>query len=92
MEHTVKLLSVVVLMMAMVAFAVGPVFATQPTEFNPPQHDPQHPGYPGARNSDNYVAFFSAQVIHNGADVRTQTPRGGLVKEQHATCNNASRK
>jgi hypothetical protein len=92
MKRIVMLLSVVVLMMVMVAIAVGPVFATQPTEFNPPQHDPQHPGYPGSRNSDNCVAFFSAQVIHNGADVRTQTPRGGLVKEQQATCNNASPK
>jgi hypothetical protein len=86
MKRIVMVLSVVVLIMVMVAIAVGPVFATQPTEFNPPQH-------PGAsRNSDNCVAFFSAQVIHNGADVRTQTPRGGLVKEQQATCNNASPK
>ncbi len=76
----------VVLMMVMVAMAVGSVFATQPTEFNPPQH-------PGAsRNSDNCVAYFSAQVIHNGADVRTQTPRGGLVKGQQATCNHTNQK
>jgi len=90
MKRIVMLLSVVVLVM--VAIAVGPVFATQPTEFNPTQHNPQHPGYPGSRNSDNCVAYFSAQVIHNGADVRNQTPRGGLVKEQQATCNNASPK
>jgi hypothetical protein len=86
MKRMVMLLTVVVLMMVMVAMAVGPVFATQPTEFNPPQH-------PGAsRNSDNCVAYFSAQVLHNGADVRNQTPRGGLVKGQQATCNNANQK
>jgi hypothetical protein len=92
MKRIVVLLTVVVLMMVMVAMAVGPVFATQPTEFNPPQHDPQHPGYPGSRNSDNCVAFFSAQVIHNGADVRTQTPRGALVKGQQANCIHANQK
>jgi hypothetical protein len=91
-KRILVLLSVVALMVVMLAMAVGPAVATQPTQWNPPQHDPQHPGYPGSRNSHNCVAYSSAQVIHNGAVVRTQTPRGGLVKGQQASCNDANQK
>jgi hypothetical protein len=65
-KRILVLLTVVALLMVMLAMAVGPAFATQPTEFN----DPQHPG--GSLNSGNCVAISSAQVKHNGADVRNQ--------------------
>jgi hypothetical protein len=84
-KRILVLISVVALMMVMVAMAVGPAFATQPTEFNPPQH----PG--GSRNSDNCVGYFSAQVKHNGADVRNQD-RQAEARRLQATCNNANQK
>jgi hypothetical protein len=64
-KRILVLLSVVAMMVVMLAMA-GAAFATQPTEFN----DPQHPG--GSLNSGNCVAISSAQVKHNGADVRNQ--------------------
>ena len=82
MKRIVMLLTVVALMLVM---AVGPAFATQPTEFNPPQH----PG--GSRNSDNCVAYNSAQVKHNGSAVRNQD-RQSEVKGMQASCNNANQK
>jgi hypothetical protein len=86
-KRILVLLTVVALLMVMLAMAVGPAFATQPTEFN----DPQHPG--GSRNSDNCVGYFSAQVKHNGADVRNQDPdRQTAVRGLQATCNNANQK
>jgi hypothetical protein len=72
-------------MMVMVAMAVGPALATQPTEFNPPQH----PG--GSRNSDNCVGYFSAQVKHNGSTVRNQDRKEEVARLQD-TCNNANQK
>jgi hypothetical protein len=85
MRRILVLLTVVALMVVMLAMAVGPAFATQPTEFNPPQD-------PGAsRNSNNCVGYFSAQVKHNGADVRNQD-RKGEVRSLQASCNNANQK
>ena len=84
-KRILVLLSVVALMVVMLAMAVGPAFATQPTEFNPPQH----PG--GSRNSDNCVAYNSAQVKHNGSAVRNQD-RQSEVKGMQASCNHANQK
>jgi hypothetical protein len=85
MKRILVVLTVVALMLVMLAMAVGPAFATQPTEFNPPQH----PG--GSRNSDNCVAYNSAQVKHNGSAVRNQN-RQSEVKGMQASCNHANQK
>jgi hypothetical protein len=79
-KRILVLMSVVALMMVMVA-----MLATQPTEFNPPQH----PG--GSRNSDNCVGYFSAQVKHNGSTVRNQDRKEEVARLQD-TCNNANQK
>ena len=85
MKRILVLLTVVALMVVMLAMAVGPAVATQQTEFN----DPQHPG--SSQNSNNCVAYNSAQVKHNGADVRDQ-PRQSEVKGMQASCNHANKK
>jgi hypothetical protein len=84
-KRILVLLTVVALLMVMLAMAVGQAFATQPTEFNPPQH----PG--GSRNSDNCVGYFSAQVKHNGSTVRNQDRKEEVARLQD-TCNNANQK
>jgi hypothetical protein len=66
MKRIFVLLTVALVMATMAVVIAVPAFATQPTEFN----DPQHPG--GSLNSGNCVAISSAQVKHNGADVRNQ--------------------
>ena len=84
MRRILVLLTVVALMM-MLAMAVGPAFATQPTEPNPPQD-------PGAsRNSNNCLGYFSAQVKHNGSTVRNQD-RQTEVRNLQDRCNNANQK
>jgi hypothetical protein len=85
-KRILVLLSVALVMAAMALVIAVPSFALP----NNPSGK-QHSGS-GSYDSANCVAFFSAQVIHNGADVRNQTPRGGLVKGQQATCNHANQK
>jgi hypothetical protein len=85
MRGILALLTVALVMAAMALVIAVPAFATQPTEPNPPQD-------PGAsRNSNNCVGYFSAQVKHNGADVRNQD-RQTEVRGLQATCNNANQK
>jgi hypothetical protein len=87
-KRILVLLTVVALLMVMLAMAVGQAFATQPTEFNPPQH----PG--GSRNSDNCVGYFSAQVKHNGSTVRNQDRKDAVQGPEglQNRCNNANQK
>jgi hypothetical protein len=80
MRRILVLLSVVALM----AMAVGPAFATQGLAPNPG-------GGSGSSNSNNCAAYYTAVWIHNGSVVRNQD-RQTEVKTQQASCNNANQK
>ena len=73
----------VLLALSLAVGMAGDASATQPLEPNP--------GTPNAVQSENCIAIFSSQVIHNGSVVRTQD-RQAEIRALQEICNNAGPK
>ena len=71
-------------MVVMLAMVAGAAFATQGLKPNPV-------GGFGSFSSNDCVAYYSAQLIHNGSAMRYQD-RQAEMEAQQVSCNNANQK